>query len=63
MCDMITANLLSVLAITLARGFQKKMETLSPPHYEKRSGPPTQTKGDQQLQGHHEQTSIDPGSR
>ena len=41
---------------------KKKMETFLSPHYEKRSGPPTQTRGDQQLQGLHDWMSIDPGS-
>ena len=42
---------------------KKKNRNISlPSHYEKRSGLPSQTGGDQQLQGHHEQMSTDPGS-
>ena len=55
---------LSILHISLhfsQKVFQNKEKKDPPPHYEERSGPPTQTRGDQQLQGHHARTSIDPG--
>ena len=61
-CDVITANLFLILAGISRRFFFKTGKRKDPPpHYEERSGPPTQTRGDQQLQGHHAQTSIDPG--